>query len=48
MQGETELKAARFAIACGAANVLTDLAGHIEKNDVERIYKQVKIEQIIN
>ena len=48
LQGETESRAARFAIACGAANVLTELAGHIKKNDVERIYKQVKIEQVMN
>jgi tagatose 6-phosphate kinase len=48
IQGEMELKAARFAIACGTANVLTELAGHIEKNAVERIYKQVKIEKILN
>ena len=41
--GETLISSVKFGMACGAANVLTELAGNIRIHDVEEIYKKIGI-----
>ena len=36
----------RFAVACGAANVLADLPGRVRLHDVERLRGQVKVQSL--
>ena len=38
--------ACAFGAACGAANAMTDLAGHLTRQDVERLHPQVRVEPI--
>ena len=38
--------ACAFATACGAANAMTDRAGHLSREDVERLRPQVRIEPL--
>ena len=40
--------ACAFGAACGAANAMTDLAGHLTRQDVERVHSQVRVEPIWN
>lgn len=43
VQGETLLSATKFGMACGAVNVLTELAGNIRIHDVKEIYKKIQV-----
>lgn len=45
-RGEALPQACQLAAACGAANALTPLAGHLRAEDVERLRAEVHIEQI--
>jgi 1-phosphofructokinase family hexose kinase len=38
--------AVRYGMACGAANVLTDVAGNVETKEVENLYPQIMISEI--
>jgi tagatose 6-phosphate kinase len=42
-QGQSVPQACQLAAACGSANALTDRAGHLEKTDVERLIRSVRI-----
>lgn len=44
--GETVPHACKLAAACGAANALTALSGHLRVEDVERLLPHVSLEQI--
>ena len=44
--GEDLGEACRWASAAGAANALTPLAGEVNREDVERLVREVKVEQI--
>jgi tagatose 6-phosphate kinase len=46
LRGEDLGEACRWASAAGAANALTILAGEVNRNDVERLVKQVKVEPL--
>jgi tagatose 6-phosphate kinase len=39
-------EALRLAVACGAANVMTPLAGHVERRVVARLSEEVKVERL--
>ncbi len=39
-------EAARLAFACGAANALTDVAGHVHESDIGRISSSVRVEPV--
>lgn len=45
-QGDDLAEACRWGSAAGAANVLTLMAGEVNREDVERLVKEVKIESI--
>jgi len=40
------IKALRLGVSAGTANTLTVKPGHCDKKDIERFYKQIKIEKI--
>jgi fructose-1-phosphate kinase PfkB-like protein len=44
-KGESLAEALKLAIACGAANALTPLAGHVDRATVERLRSEVKVTQ---
>ena len=44
-RGESLPQACQLAAACGAANALTSLAGHLRAEDVDRLRAEVHIEQ---
>ena len=46
VQGEDLGEACRWATAAGAANALTIMAGEVNREDVDRLLRQVKVEQI--
>jgi len=48
LRGEDLGEACRWASATGAANTLTMLAGEVNYGDVDRIVKQVVVEELIN
>jgi fructose-1-phosphate kinase PfkB-like protein len=43
VRGNSVPDAVKLAVACGAANALTEMAGHLSLADVERLLKQVTI-----
>ncbi|MDZ7262567.1 MAG: 1-phosphofructokinase family hexose kinase [candidate division KSB1 bacterium] len=45
-QNQPLLEAAKLGVACGAANVLTPIAGSVRLEDVRKILRQVKIKKI--
>jgi 1-phosphofructokinase family hexose kinase len=45
IRGESLPEACARGAACGAANAMTDLAGHLSTADVEAIRKQVRVER---
>jgi len=46
LRGEDLGEACRWAAAAGAANALTLMAGEVHREDVERLVKEVQVEQI--
>ena len=46
VRGESMPHAVRLGIACGAANAMTDRAGHVRPDDVAELLRRVKIENI--
>ena len=46
LQGKNLIEAVRFGIACGTANALTELAGNVRPEDVERLWPLVKVEEV--
>ena len=42
-RGESILEAVKLGMACGAANALTELAGHVKLDDVNRLFDQVRV-----
>ena len=46
LRGEDLGEACRWASAAGAANALTMLAGEVNRNDVERLVKEVRVEPL--
>jgi tagatose 6-phosphate kinase len=45
-EGKSLDEALRLAAACGAANAMTPLAGHLDADDVDRLLPQVEIERV--
>jgi tagatose 6-phosphate kinase len=46
LRGDALPQACALGAACGAANALTDLAGHLAPADVERLLPQVRVEAL--
>ncbi len=46
LQGKELVEAVRFGIACGTANALTELAGNVRPEDVERLWPLVKVQKV--
>ena len=46
VRGQGLPDACAWGAACGAANAMTDLAGHLSRGDVERIRPQVRVEPL--
>lgn len=42
-RGQSPLDACKLGIACGAANAMTDRAGHVKREDVDRLAAQVEV-----
>ena len=40
------IEACTWAAACGAANAMTDLAGHLSRDDVESLRRRVRVERV--
>lgn len=45
-RGRTLSDALPMAAACGAANAMTALAGHIEPSEIDQLVKKIRVEQI--
>lgn len=45
LEGKPMIEAVRFGIACGSANALTPLAGHVEPETAARLMPLVKVER---
>lgn len=45
-RGRSLAESLPLAAACGAANAMTALAGHIEASEIDRLVKEVRVEQI--
>jgi tagatose 6-phosphate kinase len=43
VSGEPVFQACRLAVACGAANAMTALSGHLDKEDVEMLLPQITV-----
>jgi len=43
MEGKDVPEACLFGVACGAANAMTDLAGHVDPDDVQQLMKEITI-----
>ncbi len=46
LEGKDIVEAVRFGIACGTANTLTELAGHVDPTAVERLLPLVEVETV--
>ncbi|NOZ56868.1 MAG: hexose kinase [Calditrichaeota bacterium] len=46
LEGKDLVEAVRFGIACGTANTLTELAGNVRPEDVERLWPLVKVKKV--
>ena len=47
VQGKDVPDACLRGVACGAANAMTEFAGHVRIDDVESLEKQIKIERLV-
>jgi len=45
-RGTDVLQACALGVACGAANAMTELAGHVNPEDVERLQRQAVIRPV--
>ena len=46
LRGQEPPQAAALGAACGAANAMTDLAGHLSAKDVNELLPQVRVEPL--